>query len=285
MSLLRTTPLEKLVFGGVALGVLVWWLYMGWLFYDAFSSPGPPTMATLAPAALMFFAFVGLVFVGIFAVNHRQRKRQAARDAQAAAFLERLRTGASSPESFFVYLRPFAAHEHRTATETLVIQLFESYGPLITVDEPGHQLGIGRLALADDEWKPTVLALCAKAAAIIIYPAASDGTLWELGQLREHGWLDKTFVFMPPNIPLGPLKNRVGLQLFWEPARVRAHEVGLELPAYVHEGGLYRFRGSRAELVSAFERDHLFGRRPSRALEALEPVVRGLLNGPDCRTG
>lgn len=147
--------------------------------------------------ALAFFAAVAVVFVMIMITKRRQARAQRARDAESRALFEQIRGGQPLTRPLFVYLRPFSAGEHGTPGEEFVIELFERHGTLICVAEQGFKIGMGRLTLKDDEWQVAVLALCERATAIVIHPAANPGTFWELTQIVGRGWLDHTFFFMP----------------------------------------------------------------------------------------
>jgi hypothetical protein len=195
-------------------------------------------------------------------------------------------------------LRPFSAVKEQTSTEELMIQIFEHRGILICVDEPGFQYGMGRLILSAGEWQIAVRLLCERAAVIVMYPGASAGVLWELGEIFNCGWLDRTLFFMPPN-PIsifGPAFRPTFKQLMqnnprvgsakaaarfneidiggnWEEARARAREIGVILPAYCDDGGMFRIRSGRLEWLTVFARNLFFGKSPKRSLEALGPII------------
>jgi hypothetical protein len=250
-------------------------------------------MTFLRILPLFWFPFIAVIFVWILAINRRKRGEQRVRDEESGALLARIRRGESLGRPLFIYLRPFSAKQLRTATETLVIQLFEQRGMLVCVHEPGSSFGMGRITFRDDEWQRGVLEMCERASAIIIYPAASAGTLWELGKLSSHEWLNRTFFFMPPNIPLHGLSSRIirligskqrtqfqeltDLNGSWERVRTRCRGIHLELPEYCDQGGLFRISAGRAEWVSRFGHEYLVGRSPAQALESLNPLLDALI--------
>jgi hypothetical protein len=294
MGILRVTPFDKALIGLILFIIASFGGYIIWTGIEAVLTGNPPsTMSFLPILPLVFFPLVAVIFAMICAISRRKRSEQRERDEESRALLQRIRTGESLGRPLFIYLRPFSAKEERTATETLVIQLFEQRGTLICVHEPGFVYGMGRIAFRDDEWQQGVLEICERAAAIVIYPAASAGTLWELEQLSSRGWLDRTFFFMPPNIPLhgmssgvlrlkgskqrAQLEELIDLRGSWARVRARCGEIGLELPAYRDEGGLFRMAVRRAEWVSTFGHEHLLGRSPVQALESLNPLLDALI--------
>jgi hypothetical protein len=293
MGILRVTPFDKAFIGLILFIIASFGGYFIWAGIEAVMTGNPPsTMSFLPMLPLVFFPLVAVIFVMIYAISRRKRGEQRVRDEESRALLERIRTGESLGRPLFIYLRPFSAKEERTATETLVIQLFEQRGTLVCVHESGFAYGMGRIAFRDDEWQQGVLEICERATAIVIYPAATAGTLWELGQLSSHDWLARTVFFMPPNIPLhglssglvrlmgskqrAQLEELIDLRGSWERVRTRCREIGLELPAYRDEGGLFRIAARRAEWVSAFGHEHLLGRSPAQALESLNPLLDAL---------
>jgi len=294
MGILRVTPFDKVLIGLIVFIIASAGGYIIWTGIEAVLTGNPPsTMSFLPMLPLVFFPLVAVIFVMICAVSRRKRGEQRLRDEESRALLDRIHKGESLGRPLFVYLRPFSAKEEQTATETLVIQLFEQRGTLVCVHERGSAYGMGRIAFRDDEWQQGVLEICERATAIVIYPAASAGTLWELGQLSSRDWLDRTFFFMPPNIPLHGLSSAVvrlmgseqraqveelnDLRGSWERVRTRCREIGLELPAYRDEGGLFRMAARRAEWVSLFGHEHLVGRSPAQALESLNPLLDALI--------
>jgi hypothetical protein len=259
--------------------------------------------------AAAFFAFVGIAFVMIILANRQRLHVQGARDDKTQLLFERIRGSLPLERPLFVYLRPFSVAKERSLTEDLVIQLLEQRGILICVDEAGFQYGMGRLTLSDDEWQPAVLLLCQRAAGIVMYPGASAGVLWELEQISNHGWLDRTLFFMPPSLmnfyrigrflirrfprlrdsvkpgELEELEMREDISGHWERARARAREIGVDLPAYCDKGGIFRLRFGKLEWVMVFARDIFFGKTPKGSLDPLGPVIDEYASRPNAPPG
>jgi hypothetical protein len=59
----------------------------------------------------------------------------------------------------------------------------------------------------------------------------------------------------------------------WERARVRAREIGVDLPAYAGNGGIFRIKSGKLEWLAAFDRGIFFGKTPRRSLESLGPAI------------
>jgi len=293
-GILRVTWIEKLTVGLVLLVVAT-----GGAALVLSGDSGPGGRAPYV--ALAFFTAVAVVFVMIMITKRRQARAQRARDAESRALFEQIRGGQPLTRPLFVYLRPFSAGEHGTPGEEFVIELFERHGTLICVAEQGFKIGMGRLTLKDDEWQAAVLALCERATAIVIHPAANPGTFWELTQIVGRGWLDRTFFFMPLNLPgqralkaLTALAtradpehraeiDRLEQRNFWEPARARAREIGVELPEYRDQGGVFRITAGQVEWLGQFDRGYVIGKPVTGAFALLTTHLEELL--ADQRSG
>ncbi len=292
VRLVRTPPLLVAFLAACVLFVAAGFVFIGYLFLAT-----PKGVHLLMPYAFgATLAFVAVGFVVIAIVNARQRRDQRARDSDLRAIYDRVRRREPLARPLFVYLRGFRSRSQRTATETLVIELFERFGALACIDEPDFVEGMGRLSADDATWQETVLELCEAATAVIVYPAPGDGTVWEVRQVVERGWHDRTFFFMPPNV-VGPIRrgllalgargsdpaqrervrSMIDVGATWERARERCRDVGLELPPYRDAGGLFSVSRTRSvEWIATFGREHLWGRPPEAAIAALAGRLEAL---------
>jgi len=293
-GIFRITPLQVVATGSALLWIIGGFGGITWFFITLMKSEGDfPSMKFAQHAAVAAFALWAVVAAAILAANLQQGRAQRARNAETKALFEHVRGGQPLGQPLFVYLRPFSASGQKgTATERLVVELMEQRGTLLCVAESGFHYGMGRLPLRDDEWQPAVLEVCERATAIVIYPAATAGTLWELSQLIIRRWLDRTFFFMPPNVPFhrvfswaarfGDSQQRAQLEKYdirstWDQVRAGARGVGVDLPGYRDEGGLFRITAGEAAWVTAFGHEYLIGKPPALERQELDPILDALI--------
>lgn len=182
-----------------------------------------------------------------------REKRQIKRNLRAEFLVERLKQGSDEP--FSLYLRPFA-HDgitrkkgfwwyvlaegdvsliDRESLELLIAQRMRIRYPMIALGPPGDQLGAGRLALSEAEWKEITLFLMDRAHLIYLVPGASEGVLWEIRHLaRDH--FAKTRYIMPPAKFMGGDAARA--EELWDEARLPCISRGADLPRYDPKGAL-----------------------------------------------
>jgi hypothetical protein len=111
----------------------------------------------------------------------------------------------TDPRPPVIYLRPFQEDDRRTydapvghrqggktvpaatgspaTRERAIARQLGQIGPFIAVGKPGDSLaplGAARIYVSDDEWRSVVTSLVNRAAAVILQPEATPGTLWEL---------------------------------------------------------------------------------------------------------
>jgi len=109
------------------------------------------------------------------------------------------------PRPPVIFLRPFQEDDRRTydapvgrrqggetvpaatgapaTRERAIARQLGQIGPFVAVGKPGDSLaplGAARIYVADAEWQSVVTSLVNRAAAIILQPEATPGTLWEL---------------------------------------------------------------------------------------------------------
>jgi hypothetical protein len=76
-----------------------------------------------------------------------------------------------------------SAGRKRATREPKVARELSRIGPFVAVGRPGEKLsplGAARIYVSDEQWQETVLSLVGRAAAVVLQPEVSPGTLWEL---------------------------------------------------------------------------------------------------------
>lgn len=79
----------------------------------------------------------------------------------------------------------------------------QAYGPFVAIGEPGEEdptAAASRAYVDDASWRDFVRDWMAKARAVLVLTAPTDGLIWEIGQLVETHALDKTLFIMPPEV-------------------------------------------------------------------------------------
>jgi hypothetical protein len=183
---------------------------------------------------------VGFVFLGLgWLALHSLGKSLRAPDAAEA--MER------DPRPPVVYLRPFRADERTTedaprgereggehvtvhsssaSRENTISRALASVGPFVAVGKPGESIapwgGAARVYLSDENWKEVVESLVRRAAAVVLQPEPSEGTLWEV-KLVASAVDRRRVLLLVPNPRLRPFGyNRV--------RQLIAEKFGVELP-------------------------------------------------------
>jgi hypothetical protein len=128
-----------------------------------------------------------------------------------------------------VYLRPFRHDSDQKASapegvreggvtpdvshassskENEISKALTRLGPFVGVGRPGEWLapvgGASRLYLSDDNWKQVVESLVRRAAAVILQPESSEGTVWEVILVARSMDLRRVLLVVP-NSQLRPL--------------------------------------------------------------------------------
>ena len=82
-----------------------------------------------------------------------------------------------------------------------VVETCLSLGPVIAIGRPGDlapPVGVSRLYVANAAWRKVVLDLMAEAALVVVGTSRSEGVIWEIEQLRQRHYLDKTVFVVSP---------------------------------------------------------------------------------------
>ncbi len=78
---------------------------------------------------------------------------------------------------------------------------FGRAGPFVAVGVPGRRnqfvIGATRVHLSNDAWQAQVVDWMKQSGHVVYQPGVGDWAGWELEQLIERGWLDKTIFLMP----------------------------------------------------------------------------------------
>lgn len=162
------------------------------------------------------------------------------------------------PRQFLLYLRPFAVtgrlvtrfdsgmpsslflpsaylqSTHRDL-ETKIAKAFKRKETLLALGTPGEAVGAARVAADKEEWQALVALLAREAAGVIVVPAGTEGTLWEIAHLKDEKHLPKTAFIMPPKA------TKFDTAAMWAEAHESLQRIGLELPAYDVRGLLFGY--------------------------------------------
>jgi hypothetical protein len=164
-------------------------------------------------------------FLGVFLLFWRRRVRelriqqaQSARDRLADLLFDNGRAARAGdlshryklPQTFFLYLRPFAVTGEIIAVPTddlsrpidleiRMIDALAAWGPLIALGRPGEARGAGRKEVTEAEWQDAIDYALGAAAAIFILPGYQAGVVWEIECVMQLSLLHKTVFLQPPS--------------------------------------------------------------------------------------
>ena len=188
---------------------------------DAINHLFPSNPGRIAPLGATEGTLPVYVLCAIAAGVHIAGRRsvQKHRDAAARRLLEAVLGDGGI--RFCLYLRPFAitnklpveqesvgVHQRtfrdafggppeKIDFEAMLADALEGLPPLVGLGRPGEAIGAGRMRTDDERWQDEILALMERAVSIFIVPSSRPGTLWELQQIRDRGYLGKTIFVLP----------------------------------------------------------------------------------------
>lgn len=232
------------------------------------------------PSEVAMVLFVGAIVAGMYAaqgcLDLFRWLGQQGRDVVAARIWSAVRAGQRPPQTFTLYLRPFASTDAISADVERLLRIrplaggpttialasdrveFEAemerglrgIGPLVALGKPLEHMGAGRIEVADDEWQEAVELLMDAARLIILLPSSRRGTIWEVRALLLAGRLEKTIVVDPPD-DLGDPHPDYDPSTEWAHVRQSFATFGYELPADEPKGLLYYFGDTLSPVLSA----------------------------------
>jgi hypothetical protein len=174
------------------------------------------------------------------------------RAASALAEAGTRMTGGAGPSagssSHVVYLRSFVASDHlprRTIEPWGTVDLEELFAcgldraPLVALGNPElERFGPGRATTTDEDWRAVLRVLATEAQMLLVVPAHTSGTSWEIEWTATNKFLHKTVFAMPP-----ASGSEVACWTEnWRDLRQWAVRLGLNLPEYTPTGRLFRLR-------------------------------------------
>ena len=167
-----------------------WWMFTGPFAASGRIETGTSPWLSGEAGALCYGLLTALPF---FLLG----KRLFSSDAHRA-----LMTKDGGVRPFVLYLRAFHADAgwHGWFTEPRLGRVLKRVGPPICVGRPGERLppyGFHRIYFADDDWRQSVLTMAAHARLIVVLIGETQGLAWEITQLLERNWLDKTILLLP----------------------------------------------------------------------------------------
>lgn len=172
----------------------------------------PPTLGVDLPPGFI------VCLVASWIVWSRQRRDQRSKDGHARQILisalrnesmlfslylrsfeitNRLHTVTGEQQSF---LGTFGSLKNDGDFEEQLADAMSSLAPLVGLGMPGEAIGAGRISTPERNWQRNILLLMERAEIIILVPSARPGTLWEMEQIRNRGYLGKTVFLLPPGI-------------------------------------------------------------------------------------
>ena len=175
------------------------------------------------------------------------RSRRAAlhlRDAESSAALPGPFGGGTS--GHVLYLRSFVASPHLPRVvvepwglldleELLACRLDRS--PLIALGNPElERFGPGRAQTTDKHWRKVLRALAMEAQMLLVIPAQTQGTSWEIEWVVTNKFLHKTCFVMPPPGP----GDETWWADTWRELKTWSARLGVNLPEYTPQGCLFR---------------------------------------------
>lgn len=109
--------------------------------------------------------------------------------------------------------------------------------PLIALGQPElAKFGPGRANTTDDNWKEVLRAVCKEAQMILVIPALTEGSSWEIESVVTNKLLHKAVFFMPPSDG----REKVWWTENWNSLRSWGSRMNLRLPEYSEAGSLLR---------------------------------------------
>ncbi|QGZ38100.1 hypothetical protein IP92_01615 [Pseudoduganella flava] len=124
--------------------------------------------------------------------------------------------------------------------ERLLSRALERTGIFLALGKPGEHRGAGRAELADEHWQAKVAGLLVRSSVLILLPARTPGTLWEIARIVDDGHLDKTLFIMPPSD--GSLYTMRGDEAdHWARTQEACSKLGLDLPVYRPAGAIFKY--------------------------------------------
>ncbi|MFM0075269.1 hypothetical protein PQQ86_29355 [Paraburkholderia sediminicola] len=167
-------------------------------------------------------------------------------------------------EPFFIYLRPFdSTNKYKIKSKVVPFELeqfeYDGYDDIerltaralkatlriIALGNPGEHRGAGRALTTEQDWQRVALGLIKHATFIFVIPSYHLGTLWEVKQIVEGNYLNKTIFITPPSKEGDYSGALHDVPLGWRKTQDACQDIGLSLPDSTDYGLLFRFVGTR----------------------------------------
>jgi len=184
--------------------------------------------------------------------------RQRLHDIQAQSLWSRIDSDSKSIPKYVLYLRSFDSTGAIVETELLEskssdgttrvqkrtyeleTQLADAVGdlcPFVALGKSLEHIGAGRIEVGDENWKAAISKLMERARLIIMVPVVNPGTMWELDQVIERGWVSKTlFINIPERQKWLWFGSKFQQSDDWPFVQKKLNEAGFTLPAFANSG-------------------------------------------------
>lgn len=203
--------------------------------------------------------------------------------------------GRARAPDFALYLRPFYIDDNISIStgarsmsflfsdliinfEDMLTQAVDPILPVVALGREARNFGPGQAPTTDEDWRAVALTLMQQARLIIAVPITEPSTIWELRQLVQGKFIDKTVFVVPPMINKTShfsskiLNSTRSLdELYLHSSRVLRYE-GLDLPVMPSNGGIFWYQSqnlTRPTLVT-----YLFSKKGIRYRDIRRVIFR-----------
>jgi hypothetical protein len=220
-------------------------------------APRDPVLADLQSQAFgpesivqMWFFAAGAFTGTYFSAKTFRRAQNHYRSQEARDLYNWAKNG--DPLPYYVYLRPLRlGHVKLKNPSRPFLPIFPSFfseprrvdfdyymqeclpEAVVTIGLGAEELPGRCLRVDDSEWQHAFMVLSEHALGIVMVPSTTEGVLWELSSLRDHGRLEKTVLVEPPGFPADR----------WNEVAVELQSHGVMLPPHSRSGQVFKLGG------------------------------------------
>jgi hypothetical protein len=237
-------------------------VYFGlYLLYSATFGQNSPFGFSFKIALL--FGVPGLLLAGFggYLIEKDDDSKQGERNENAKKIINDLMEN-KKVQNFALYLRPFEFDSkfvrNDSANNMFSIEAYYRPGfdpierslndaledtfPLVGLGMPEE--GIKGIAIGGsyENWKEVINIAIKESEMILVIPASSKGTVWEIGKILESNKLEETMFIMPPNNHNISYEGQEDIINIWEAAATKlSGTYNLSLPDYHKDGAIFGY--------------------------------------------